>query len=91
VQGKPVDSASVLFNGQKLEGVDGLKRFLLINRQDQFLGAMVHKLVTFALGRPLSFEDRAAIDAVTAKTREGGDGLATMIQCIASSALFQSK
>ena len=91
LQGEPVDSTSVLFNDQKLEGMDGLKRFLLMNRQDQFLGAMVHKLLTFALGRPLTFEDRAAVDAITADTRESGDGLATMIQRIASSALFQSK
>ena len=91
VQGKPVDSVSVLFNNQKLEGMDGLKRFLLINRQDQFLGAMVYKLVTFALGRPITFGDRSAIDEITAKTRNRGDGLATMIKSIATSALFQSK
>ncbi|MEO1998149.1 MAG: DUF1592 domain-containing protein, partial [Planctomycetaceae bacterium] len=32
IQGKPVDASSQLFNGQKLDGMDGLKRFLLENR-----------------------------------------------------------
>ena len=91
VQGVPVDAVSVLFNNQTLEGVDGLKRFLLINRQDQFLGAMAYKLMTFALGRPLAFGDRSAIDEITAKTRKEGDGLATLVKSIAASALFQSK
>lgn len=91
VQGHPVDSVSFLFNKQKLDGVDGLKRFLLENRQDQFVRALVHKLTTFALGRPLTFGDRAAIDEITAKTRKRGDGLATMITSIVTSELFQSK
>ena len=91
VQGEPVDAASVLFNRQRLDGVDGLKRFLLTSRQDQFVRAMVHHLTTFALGRPLSFGDRAALEDITADVRQQGDGLATMIRCIAQSDLFQSK
>ena len=90
IGGKPVDSVSVLFNKQKLDGVDGLKRFLLKNRQDQFVRALVQKLATFALGRPLTFADRAAIDEITAQTRMRGDGLATMITSIVTSELFQS-
>jgi len=91
VQGKPVDSVSVLFNKQELDGADGLKRFLLEHRQDQFVRALVYKLTTFALGRPLTFGDRAAIDEITARTRKQGDGLATMITSIATSELFQSQ
>ncbi|MGK0202709.1 MAG: hypothetical protein ACI9S9_001781, partial [Planctomycetota bacterium] len=91
VQGKPIDSVSVLFNKQKLDGADGLKRFLLEHRQDQFVRALVYKLTTFALGRPLTFGDRTAIDEITAQTRTQGDGLATMITAIATSELFHSK
>jgi hypothetical protein len=91
VQGKQIDAVSVLFNKQELAGADGLKRFLLEHRQDQFVRALVSKLTTFALGRPLTFADRAAIDEITAQTRKQGDGLATMITSIATSQLFQSK
>ena len=91
VKGKPVDAASMLFNDQKLDGMPGLKRFLLENRQDQFVRAMVHKLATYALGRPLTFADRASIDAITADVRQRGDGLATMIEVLVTSDLFQSK
>ncbi len=91
VAGKPVDAVGVLFNGQELDGMDGLKAFLLENRQDQFVRALVHKLTTFALGRPLSFQDRAAIDGITGEVRRHGDGLATMVQLIATSDLFLSK
>ncbi|MBC8352069.1 MAG: DUF1592 domain-containing protein [Planctomycetes bacterium] len=91
IQGKPVDASSLLFNGQKLDGMDGLKRFLLENRQDQFARAMVHKLTTYALGRPLTFGDRSSVDQITADLRKQGDGLATMVKLIVVSELFHSK
>lgn len=91
VKGKPVDASSLLFNKQKLDGMDGLKRFLLTNRQDQFARAMVHKLMTYALGRPLAFGDRSGVDQITADLRKQDDGLATMITLIVTSELFRSK
>lgn len=90
IRGKPVDASSQLFNGETLDGIDGLKRFLLDNRQDQFTQAMVQKLTTFALGRPLRFEDRAEVDAIAAKVRQQGDGLRTMIHTIVQSDLFKT-
>ncbi len=91
VNGKRVDASSKLFNQQKLDGMDGLKRFLLANRQDQFVRAMVHKLTTYGLGRPLAFGDRSKIDEMTAKLRNEGDGLATMVTIIVTSDLFRSR
>jgi len=88
---KPVDASSTLFNGQTLDGMAGLKRYLLENRQDQFVRAMVHKLATYGLGRPLTFADRAAVDEITRKVRQQGDGLTTMTTLIATSNLFRTK
>lgn len=88
IQGKEVDASSLLFNGQKLDGIEGLKRFLLENRQDQFVRAMVYKLTTYALGRPLTFGDRSSVDRITADVRQQGDGLATMVTSIVTSDLF---
>lgn len=91
IDGKPVDASSLLFNGQPLEGIDGLKRFLLENRQDQFVSALVHKMVMYALGRPLTFGDRSGIDQMTAELRQQGDGLATMVILIVTSELFHAR
>lgn len=91
VDGVPVDAKSVLFNQKELDGIDGLKRYLLTQRQDQFAGALVHKLMTYAIGRPLTFSDHAEVDRVTAQLRRQGDGLATLITLIVQSDLFQAK
>ena len=91
IDGKPVDASAKLFNKQDLNGIDGLKRFLLENRQDQFCRAITFKLATYALGRPLSFADRASIDDLTARLRNKGDGLTDLVSLIVSSDLFLTK
>ena len=87
---KDVDSMGLLFNKHELDGMNGLKRFLLTNRQDQFARAMVHKMTTFALGRPLSFSDRSRIGTLTSDLRKRGDGLNSLVEIIVTSELFKS-
>ena len=52
---------------------------------------MAHKLTTYALGRPLSFSDRASIEEITAQLRNKGDGLQDLILLIVNSDLFKTK
>jgi len=91
INGAPVDATSTLFNNQELDGINGLKRFLLMNRQDQFARALTHKLTTYALGRPLTFSDRASIDEITADLRNKGDRLGDLIALVVTSDLFITK
>ncbi|MCM2372663.1 DUF1592 domain-containing protein [Aporhodopirellula aestuarii] len=87
--GKDIDASSLLYNEHELNGVDGVKRFLLANRQDQFARAIVHKMTTFALGRPLTFGDRADVERIAAQLRQNGDGLQTLVRLIVESDVFQ--
>jgi hypothetical protein len=91
IENKPVDATSSLFNNQELAGIDGLKRYLLMDRQDQFARAMVHKMTAYALGRPLSFSDRADIDSLTVQFRRSGDRLGDLIHLITNSTIFNAK
>ncbi|WP_425613752.1 DUF1592 domain-containing protein [Anatilimnocola sp. NA78] len=91
IKNKPVDATSALFNKQELAGVDGLKRYLLAERQDQFARAMTHKMSAYALGRPLTFADHADVDGLTAQFRKRGDRLTDLIHLVVNSNLFNSK
>ncbi len=88
---QPIDATSLLFNKQQLAGTEGLKRFLLIQRQDQIARAIVDKLTSYALGRPLSFADRADIDKITRQFRRQDDRLRDLIQLIVRSDIFSSR
>ena len=91
IKNKPVDATSELFNKEPLAGMDGLKRHLLEERQDQFARAMVHKMSAYALGRPLSFADLAEIEDLTAGFRKKGDRLADLIHMLTRSSIFNGK
>lgn len=91
IKNKPVDATSTLFNKQELAGMDGLKRYLLTDRQDQFAKAMGHKLLSYALGRKLTFNDHAALDELVRQFRKNDDRLGDLIPLIVKSDLFQSK
>ena len=71
--------------------MDGLKRYLLRDRQDQFARAMVHKLTAYALGRSLTFGDHAQVENITGQLRDRGDGLRDLVQLVIESELFHTK
>lgn len=91
IKDKPVDATAVLYNSQELDGVGSMKDYLLAKRQDQFARAMVQKLSSYALGRPISFSDRGEIDKMTQELRESGDGLKDLVSIIIRSELFSNK
>lgn len=91
VNNRPVDASAELFNKQKLSGVEGVKRYLLMERQDQFAQAMVHKLTAYALGRPLGIGDGSDLERLTLQFRRHGDRLGDLIQLIVSSDIFNAK
>jgi hypothetical protein len=90
IKNVPVDASSELFNRQTLAGIVGLKQYLFTDRQDQFARALVHKLTAYALGRPLTFADRAEIDDLTGQFRRRDDRLGDLIELIVNSTLFNS-
>jgi hypothetical protein len=52
---------------------------------------MVHKLSSYALGRPMSFSDRSEIDKMTRELRKSGDGLKDLVLIVIRSGLFNTK
>ncbi|MEM8735625.1 MAG: DUF1592 domain-containing protein, partial [Planctomycetota bacterium] len=91
IDGDPVDASSQLFNKAELDGVEGLKAYLLRERQDQFVRGLVSKLSSFAVGRPLAFEDQAEIERIAIELRTRNDGLRSLVQLIVSSELFLNR
>jgi mono/diheme cytochrome c family protein len=61
--GRPVDSAASTLSGAKLEGLAGLRAFLLAE-PEQFPRTVTEKLMAYALGRRLEYYDRPAVRAI---------------------------
>jgi mono/diheme cytochrome c family protein len=58
--GKPVDASGTTANGEKIDGLAGLRAVLLAN-PDQFPRTVTEKLMAYALGRRLEYYDRPTV------------------------------
>ena len=58
--GNPIDASAVMPSGVTVDGLAGL-RALLLERPEQFVGAVTSKLLAYALGRQLEYYDRPTV------------------------------
>ena len=58
--GVPVDASAVFADGTPIDGVAGLRAFIL-KHQDSYVHTFVSKLLTYALGRQVDYRDQPAI------------------------------
>ena len=58
--GRPVDAVGTLLNGTNIEGLSGLRAYLLAE-PDRFPHTVTEKLLAYALGRRLEYYDQPAV------------------------------
>jgi hypothetical protein len=58
--GRPIDASGATVSGAKIEGLSGL-RVLLLEQPEQFPRTVTEKLLSYALGRRLAYNDRPAV------------------------------
>ena len=88
---RPVKAADTLANGFTLDGVEGLREYLISNRQDAFARSLVKNLMSFALGRSLELSDELELDSITREFRNGGYRLRSLVEAVVASDSFHTK
>lgn len=86
-----IDASDELPGGVRLEGVGGLKEYLLGTQKDKFARSLVTRLLTYALGRQMELSDLGAIDKLTGEFSDNDYRLRELIFQIVDSQPFQSK
>jgi hypothetical protein len=88
--GQPVDARSTFADGSPIDGVNGLRAFLLA-RREQFVETFAARLMTYALGRHLTFRDQPAIRAVARQARSSNYRWSSLVLGIVGSTPFQMR
>jgi len=88
--GLDVDANAVFADGTPLEGVAGLRKFLVKHRGN-YVHTFVGKLMTFALGRHIDYRDQPAIRAITRGAAANDYRWSSIILGIVQSAPFQMR
>jgi hypothetical protein len=88
--GKPIDVASTLLDGTKVEGIEGVKQMLL-RSPDQFVEAMTNKLLMYALGRNVQYYDGPAIRAIARESANHNLTFESQVLGVVNSVPFQNR
>lgn len=86
--GPPVDATGTMPNGEPFAGIHEFKR-LLAKDTDQLTRNLARKLLTYALGRKISFADRPMVEEIVRQTREQNYGFRSLLHAIVQSPAFQ--
>jgi hypothetical protein len=86
--GVPVDSSAVFADGTPIDGVAGLRAFVM-KHQDSYVQTFVAKMLTYALGRQVDYRDQPAIRRIVRESSAAGYRWSAIIRGIVSSTPFQ--
>ena len=86
-----VDSKSVLSNGQKINGIAELKEYILKYEADNVNRSVTKHLLSYALGRSLSFTDDDELNKILDKSKQNGYKIQSIIEGIVTSKLFTER
>lgn len=87
--GLPIDTLAKLPGGGELNGLDGLRSYLLEQRRDDFLRQFCRKLLGYALGRGVQLSDKPLLDDMLVQLKSHDFRVGTAIQRIVRSPQFR--
>jgi hypothetical protein len=88
--GAPIDASGTLFNGASVNGIGGLRQ-MLVSNPDVFVGVMTEKMLTYALGRGITYKDMPVVRKIVHDARTENYRFSSLVAGIVKSTPFQFK
>ncbi|MST01296.1 MAG: DUF1592 domain-containing protein, partial [Pedosphaera sp.] len=86
--GLAIDTRTRTLDGTELDGIDGLRNYLLTKRREAFTRQFCRKLLGYALGRGVQLSDQPLIETMQARLAANEYRVAVAIELIVSSRQF---
>jgi hypothetical protein len=87
--GLDIDTRTVLPGGVSVDGLNGLREYLLTRRQDDFLRQFSRKLLGYALGRAVQLSDKPLLDTMVARLKTGEGRVSGALELVVLSPQFR--
>lgn len=91
VNTESVSAAAVLPDGTPVDGMKSLKSYLLTECRDDIAENVLRRLLSYALGRRLSWRERYAVQDLMTHAKENGYKIRSMLTLICQSDLFAGR
>jgi len=87
--GRPIHTKAKVFDGAEIEGIDGLRQYLLGQGRRAFVHQFCRKLLGYALGRAVQLSDEPLLEAIETRLAPTGYSIHTAIEMIVTSRQFR--
>jgi len=87
-EGTLVDASAKLFDGTAIDGPAGLRRWVL-EYSDQFVEVVAEKLLTYALGRGVEYQDMPLVREIAHDAKRNGNRFSALVLGVVNSKPFQ--
>jgi hypothetical protein len=87
--GRPIDMKTKVMDGAEIEGLDGLRSYLLSERRDAFLKQFCRKLLGYSLGRSVLLSDNPLINEMRDQLKKHDYKVSTAIETVVRSKQFR--
>ena len=88
---QPIDSAGRLASGETFDGVRALKRVLKDDRRQDFYRCLTEKMLTYALGRGMEYNDVETVDQIVGRLEKADGRFSALLTGVIESAAFQKR
>jgi mono/diheme cytochrome c family protein len=85
---QPIDASGKLMSGESFSGAEELAEILAANRKEDFYRCLTEKIMTFGLGRGMTYRDTTAIDQIIARTQKEDGKMKSLYKAIITSVPF---
>ncbi|MGY8730709.1 MAG: DUF1592 domain-containing protein [Pirellulales bacterium] len=86
-----VDATSGVPHGPQVDGIRDLKDYLLKQRKDDIVENVIRRLLTYGIGRHLTYHDRFAVEALSEQLAAIDFGMRDIIVSICQSDVFRDR
>src|SRR6476659_7783915 len=87
-EGTPVDAAATVFDGTRINGPTGLRNWLA-SYSDQFVQVVAEKLLTYALGRGVEYQDMPLVRSLAHDASKHENRFSSLVLDVVKSKAFQ--
>jgi len=87
--GRPIDTHAKVMDGSEIDGLEGLRRYLLTTRRDAFLKQFCRKLLGYSLGRGVLLSDAPLISEMRDQLKKHDYRISAALETIVRSQQFR--
>ncbi|MCY2940022.1 MAG: DUF1585 domain-containing protein, partial [Planctomycetota bacterium] len=87
---RPIDTKTIVRDGTKIEGAEGLERYLAVDKREVFLRQFCKKLLGYALGREIQVADEPTLLAMRQALEKESFKFSAAVRVVVESPQFRS-